>query len=499
MKRTSIRAGRQRTVGALLAVLLCAPVASAWQGTPEPVAFEVEELLMFPRTDGVTLSVVPAEAAELVLRYGHSTPPFETPITSVAAGERAEFVLHGLPAGLQASYRLLARRPGEAEFQARAPGSFRTLPEPGGVVRFAMLADTHAYAQWAHDSPLPDDGFGVMLATMQNMVDDEALDFMVLGGDFAMTDCGAACTEVPGGGSGNVTTVEEALFRYRKTFSPEVLGPLFGRLPFVAVLGNHEGEAGFEDLALVCQEGNPVLTFSRTAREQTLPHAPHGDDRAGGYFAFEAGDALIVVLDIMRHNIRTPMTPEDWTLGTEQLVWLERTLRQSSRAWKIVFAEHLVGGAKPPNNCYWYGRGGLKATHDGTIEGTFLGEQALVHEIMKASGAQLFLSCHDHIVAFGEKRDAAGRGEGVWYMTAGKGSGVQSPWSNQDWYAELMDYDEDGVPEYLTEVTGTRAPGYVRVTVDGKHWLSVEYVQTSLTDPAANGTTLLSFMIPVAP
>lgn len=484
---------------ALLGVLWLASVSRALQDPPPPVAFLVEELLMHPRHDGVALGVVPAEPAEMYVRYGPADATSGTPLVSVAGGECAEFDLGGLAPGSEASYRLFARRPGEDVFRPRPPGSFRTLPAPGGRVRVAMLADTHAYAQWTQASPVPGDGFDVLQGTLANVVADAGLDFAVLGGDYAMTDCGAGCYSKPGGGSGSVATLQQAMYRYRKTFSPGLLGPLGARLPFVALLGNHEGEAGFEDLAVQCQDADPVLTYSRLAREQTLPHAPYGDDRAGGYFSFEAGDALFVVLDVMRHNARTPMSADDWSLGPRQLAWFERTLRQSPRAWKIVFAEHLVGGVTGPVNCYWYGRGGLKATRDGTVEGTFLGEQALVHEIMKTYGVRLFLSCHDHVVAYGEKRDAAGRGEGVRYMTAGRASGVGLDWSFEPWFEELMDYDGDGVPEYETQVTGTRAPGYVRLTIDGTRSLLVEYVRTVLDDPVKNGTTLLSFTIPQAP
>jgi hypothetical protein len=59
-----------------------------------------------------------------------------------------------------------------------------------------------------------------------------------------------------------------------------------------------------------------------------------------------------------------------------------------------------------------------------------------------------------------------------------------------------MDYDGDGVPEYTTQVTGTRAAGYVRLTIDGPERLQIEYVETSIDNPAKNGKTLLSFMIP---
>jgi hypothetical protein len=480
----------------LALTLTLTPTAAAAQDPPPAVAFEVEELLMFPRPDGVTLSVVPAEAAELTVRYGPDSAPLSAPIVSVKAGERAEFDLHGLPPGSVAPFALLARRPGEPVFQPRQARSFRTLPGPGGPVRFAMLADTHAYAQWTQNSPYPMDGFDVLRRTIENVVSDESLDFMVLGGDYVMTDCGPGCYSKPGAGSGSVQTFKQALTRYRRTFSPGLLGPLGAKLPFVALLGNHEGEALYEDLALACQEPYPVMTYSRLAREQTLPHAPHGADRAGGYFAFEAGDALLVVLDVMRHNTRPPMWAEDWTLGAEQLAWFESTLRQSTRTWKIVFAEHLVGGVTGPSNCFWYGRGGLKATHDGTLQGAFLGQQALVHEIMKTHGAQLFLSCHDHVVVCGEKQDALGRGEGVHYMTAGRASGVSFPWSDEAWFSELMDYDGDGVPEYTTQVTGTRAAGYVRLTIDGPERLQIEYVETSIDNPAKNGKTLLSFMIP---
>ena len=68
-----------------------------------------------------------------------------------------------------------------------------------------------------------------------------------------------------------------------------------------------------------------------------------------------------------------PMQPDDWTLGAEQLRWFERVLTENDRTWTIVFAEHLVGGVVSPElatetmtHYDAYGRGGLRATRDGS-------------------------------------------------------------------------------------------------------------------------------------
>ena len=194
-----------------------------------------------------------------------------------------------------------------------------------------------------------------------------------------------------------------------------------------------------------------------------------------------SGDLLLVVLDPIRYTPLAPREADSWTLGETQLSWLDRTLAGSDATFKLVFAEHLLGGNTDPQFECWKGRGALKATTTGEINGPFLGEQFVVHEMLKQHGAQVFFSFQDHVVVWGEKVDEEFRGEGVTYITGGRSSGVGAGWADLPWYQTSMDYDGDGVPEYMTDVTGTRKVGHFKVTVHGKQRLEFEYLQATTT------------------
>lgn len=201
-------------------------------------------------------------------------------------------------------------------------------------------------------------------------------------------------------------------------------------------------------------------------------------------YALETGPLLLVALDVNTQTIRNPTAPEDWHLGMEQLVWLEAVLANSSCPWKVVMAEHLVGGVSDPQESHWKGRCGITATTDGTPTAPFLGEQLILQEIYLRHGVDLFLSAHDHLVAWGLK-------DGIAYCIAGRASGIGQPWASLPWYSNLMDYDGDGVPEYDSQVTGTKKPGHIELTVDDS-MLQVDYVLAS-NDAAVNGSVILSF------
>jgi hypothetical protein len=193
-----------------------------------------------------------------------------------------------------------------------------------------------------------------------------------------------------------------------------------------------------------------------------------------------------------------PLSAEDWTLGQEQWAWLERVLAENGRTWTFVFAEHLLGGVANPKGgkrgdsiMYHYGRGGLRATIDGTLRSPFLGEQRRLQALMSERGVDLFFHAHDHVALVGEKLDADGHGEGVVYALGGQASGTgEGPnWVDLPWFRAAMDYDGDGEPDFLPgSKTGTILPGFYRVTIHGRESVDVVYVAS---DPVHNGSEIV--------
>lgn len=494
-------AGLSHLVAALGLAIVGSGGAAAHPPGESTVSFRTGEILSLPTRSSVTLSLLPAEEADLVVAYGLAGEPtrFRTGPQHVLADELAVFRLIGLEPGHTYGYQVFCKPAGVTTWGCRPELQFSMSADDS--FSFAFVTDTHAYTAWTqHACPEPGDtstAFERVLATRDNLIADGAVDFVVLGGDYAMTRCGQACRPCvvagqPVGGA-TVGSQIEADLRYQQILSDEIFGPLFRIKPFVNVLGNHEGEYGFS--------GGQFMEHSTLARLGHLPnpHDVYGGDPLGRYYSFTVGPVRIIVLDVMANTLVEPMQSGDWTLGPEQMAWLERTLERSDSDYNLIFQEHLLGGEWVtngvfPSNPYYYGRGSLRATWNDSPTGPFKGEQEQVHQLMKQHGAQVAFLCHDHVAIIGEKLDETGFGEGIYFVTGGSAS-AGAPWTAWDSFRSEMDFDVDGVPEFETNVTGTTERGYFRITVqyDG---LLLEYVRTDLIDASLNGKVLLTHLVP---
>jgi len=500
-----------RTVSALSALILTLsavllPGTAVGQASAgAPVAFLTAEMLYHPRADGVTLALMPAEDAVLRVEYGAPRSWRRTPRQVVSAGELAVFDLHGLWPDGSFGYRVLVGRPGDRELLPRAPHAFRTLRSPDSSFSFAIAGDSHAWSVYSQDTcigsgfPSPT-SWKILRDSLKNLRDDPDIDFVVMGTDNAMTRC-TACKACPVDGlptsDGDVDDQLDADLRYRALLSPKIYGIFGADLPMLYMLGDHDGEQGWPELA-------GIKSLSLPARQKHMPNAYDsygapsrhglGAGPQGNWYALQTGDVLLVVLDPSGRTPNKPTSPQDWTLGDRQLDWLIHTLANSDATFKVVMSEHLLGGVSDPAVPFWKGRGGLTATNNGQINGVFTGEQAIIHEALKTYGAQLFMTFHDHVVVWGEKVDENFAPEGVIYAIGGRSSGIAHNWTNLAWYQNAMDYDGDGVPEYLTGTTGTLAPGWFKVTVNGKDSMHLSYLRSS-TNPAVSGVEVLSFTI----
>ena len=456
------------------------------------------EFLTNPTRTSITVTFVPAEETRLYLEYGQHPGQYTSSTSTVnaPAHQTAALRIEKLESDTQYYYRVRCARPERTFSRSRDFGAgeerrFRTLRSENSTVTFAFISASHIYQGWTYPQNVAGPFFELMERTMQNALVSD-VDFMVAGGDEVQThclNCPEAFVDGISAGRGTVRSQIEAEARYR------VMRDFYGKaahsVPFFLVLGNHDGEAGFGDPRGTCAQFDTTRLYSTAARLRYLPNPSvvYDGGADGNYFSFVSGDALFVILDVMRYTTVFPQSPEDWTLGAEQLRWLERTLSESRQAWKFLFSHHLVGGASH-KLCYAYGRGGLKATVDGQLTGAFLGEQARVHELMQKYGAQFFFYGHDHVFAYGEKLDPEGRREGIHYVAGGKPTGGRSSWSRMKWFQDLYDFDGDGTPDYRID------KGFVRVTVRGKESVRLEYVVTDPADLERNGTVLFDKTIP---
>ncbi|RMF70772.1 MAG: hypothetical protein D6744_18930 [Planctomycetota bacterium] len=357
----------------------------------------------------------------------------------------------------------------------------RTAPPPGTPFQVALLADSHfERVRRFHQDVV--NFRATRTAAIRSLVD-----FAIFLGDEALVhyidDDAAAMTP------------HMARVRWRDWRRTCV--DLLESTPSFMVLGNHEGEAGYyrdfrgDDND---RDAVPLLRWGTAARKQYFLNPnhetyPEGGENAGwvdagprsdreeimransspleNYYAWTWGDALFVVLDVNRYTRLGQSTPTDvnqWTLGSDQLRWFERTLAGSSAKWKIVIAHHVLGGYKYDlqgydyDLSYVYGRGGARYA--------YVGEQAEVTRLMKKYGAQFFLYGHDHVFAHQQT-------EGIHYICCGRTTFIQDEWWRTPGWIEAYG---SAAARHPNDFYG--ALGYVRLTVSPAS-VRVEYLRTA--------------------
>ncbi|MCA9759388.1 MAG: metallophosphoesterase [Candidatus Eisenbacteria bacterium] len=349
-----------------------------------------------------------------------STLPDVHPFLDAEAGVVREVLITGLEPNQRYYGALFVRKSGTLEYVATPEFSFQTQRPAGASFRFDILSDSHLEDKVdAHRT----DDIALHDVSLRNVVFDDP-DFVVHLGDFAIIRQYAAA----------VRTAGEA----RRIYSDLRTG--FGTaglsLPFYLVLGNHEGELGWDD------DGGEELPFAwgTRARKEFFPNPEPGSFYSGNadldprfgrlqdYYAWTWGDALFVVLDPFRytttkpHGLGGPGSQDgwDWTLGIAQYDWLASVLSGSDARWKFVFTHHLVGGVEDP---VWgpYGRGGIEGVRYSVegrpsyewggedVDGSYQFEAKRpgflhgdIHSMLVENGVSAVFHGHDHLFAHQE-------------------------------------------------------------------------------------------------
>src|SRR5690606_28832643 len=257
----------------------------------------------------------------------------------------------------------------------------------------------------------------------------------------------------------NVAPADPILPRWAYQNYRGAMGDTIGQLAHFSALGNWDGENG--DFT------SEQIARSRQQRMLYLPNAspdtyPQGGSPGQDYYAFTWGDATFVVLNVMSYTPTAHLLTgvneyaDDWTLGSTQLEWLEKTLSEATTKWKFTFIHHTVGGNGPSFANAAYGRGGGQAA--------YVGEQAIIHQMLLDYGVQIFFYGHDHVFV-----DMTV--DGVHYTDPGSAG---APWK--------FHTAETGYTEYWTE------SGWARVNVDPDD-VHVEFL-------AQGGTLLHEYWVP---
>jgi 3',5'-cyclic AMP phosphodiesterase CpdA len=433
----------------LLVILfaLFGPIASV---APQPASapadstrLVVPPLLLRPTDDGVTINVVfegDPERIGLELRKAGEEGAWAPGGPPTSRGpDVLEWRLTGLGAATRYHYRV--HTGGDERSGAR--GSFVTRRPPGQPFTFALITDPHILVrdfteQELRASPLPSAvvkryrteaharwtlrmyrAYGhAILPRVSRLVLQDGPDFVINLGDIIDLHGFGFNIPVP-----EPRWAKKGFLDYRR-----LLGPLGARAPHFWVIGNWDGEKGHFT--------EEERRRSRGPRLRYLPNPGSDTYRAGGsanqdYYAFQWGDAFFIVLNVISYTPtehlldrkKDPGRPDDYTLGKEQLSWLEKTLAGATARWKFICIHHPVGGSGGDARNSAYGRGGGRAAR--------VGEQARVHALMRQHGVRAFFYGHDHVftdlVVDGVHYTLPGSAGAPWKFTA-RETGYERYW-----------------------------------------------------------------------
>jgi hypothetical protein len=372
---------------------------------------------------------------------------------TLPAPDVAQWTVTGLPPATRVPYRLVR---GGDEANPVYQGSAPTAPPPGTPFTVALITDPHLNPR---DPLLPgtmvgNDFYGEMEQTMLDVMSEVS----AIGADFVINLGDLLDYHALGQFNGPAPDVHWARLGYLNY--RRLLGDTTANAAHFEVIGNWDGESGCDPADAIARSISQRLIYSPGPSPSTYPEggSPNQD-----YYAFTWGDALFVVLNVMTYtptchllDSGDPSLATDWTLGTAQMAWLQRTLAGAKSKWRFLFIHHAVGGAAGDPEDTAYGRGGGQAAH--------VGEQAQIHALMLQYGVQVFFYAHDHVFT-----DMVV--DGIHYALPGSAG---APWK--------FDESQTGYTQYWSD------SGYARVRVTPAQ-VQVDFV-------SINGQTLYGFTLP---
>ena len=407
-----------------------------------------QPMLGCPSDTSIAISLLNAEPMTAYVEYGKTPCVYSCSTDAVSADfdtaaiSTGEILIAGLSPDTEYFYRIMCRTEADSDFCEAARGRFHTQRTRGSEFTFTIQADSHMNEVFR--------GRSVKRARLYNQTLENVLadlpDFHIDMGDFAGIEWYMG---------GKARTLRQASERYllQRIF----LGRISTSVPFYLVIGNHEGEQGWRR----ARKSDDLEVIGTLSRKALIPNpSPDGFytgsteemDCCGlreNYFAWEWGDALLVVLDPFWNTMKMPhaaggyeasLDAWDWSLGIEQYQWLYDTLHGSDATWKFVFSHHVTGGHRYNGDILSpYGRGGIvvakyKVAGQPSYEwggedstGNFVFEEKRpgwdhgpVHDMMAREGVDIFFHGHDHVYVY-EKLD------GIVYQECPQPSNVSDP------------------------------------------------------------------------
>ncbi len=378
------RGSSRREFLATAAAALATPalLASRLDAFPPAPELSLQPLLARPTTSSILINArngpVAATASVHLRATGSAGASGTIAPLHAAPGGWLEWTVDALTPGTRYEYEIhLTPATGPAVVAAR--GGFITQRAGHESFTAALITDPHT-GTFAEGAP----PLRVMDDVVRNVVRDKPEFVIALGDNVAWQSSRDYAQDSSEG-------AERAYEMYRRH-----IAPFSGSASHFSLLGNWEGETG----------KFPAVSVGlvRGVRHRFLPNPDHTTYPQSGsagqdYYAFTWGPALFVILNVQGYTkasgpLALPTASdvtkvEDWTLGRTQLAWLERTLKASSEPYKFLCIHHAVAGNAGNPHDTLYGRGGARAAN--------VGEQRIVHEMMRKYGVQIFFYGHDHV------------------------------------------------------------------------------------------------------
>ncbi len=428
-------------------------------GPPEDPPLMVPVLLGRPTDDAVALNLVPEDDLEILVEHGDAggAPGLKSEPIPCEAKTPCVVALSGLSPNQQVAYRLGWRKAGTGPWHFGPERTFHTARPAGAPFVFTVQADSHLDAL---------SNLELYHVTLANVLLDSP-DFHLDLGDTFM------CEKYAKPFDGEVMEAPDAAtVDARYLFERGHFGIISETVPLFLVNGNHEAELGW----LVTGNADSLPFWATLARQRfylnPVPDGFFSGDTAdepyvgqrGSWYAFEWGDALIVVLDPYWYT-KTKSKKDGWvwTLGKQQYDWLAATLVGSKAPFRFVFVHNLVGGLQEQ------GRGGVEAAPyfewggknlDGIDEFSAKrpGWGKPIHELLVDHQVTAVLHGHDHLYARQEL-------DGIVYLE------VPQP-SNTGFDGGQKLADKQG----YTSGKILSSSGHIRFSMSGKQ-AKVEYVR----------------------
>ena len=420
-----------------------------------------------PTFNQITLSILANQEMEGFINYGLNEKElrFKSKTLQFHKGAVSFIELMNLKPNSKYHYQLVYRLIGNDNFVFGEINYFQTARNLNGDFTFTIQADSHLDENTSTE---------MYVKTLNNMKDDHP-DFMIDLGDTWMTD------------------------KYRNDYKDSYqqyiaqryyFGILGNTASVFLTLGNHDGESGQH---LGKPDSQNMTNWATQTRRDFYPNPFPNNFYSGNvnkqkdkdfienYYSWQWGDALFIVLDPFRFT-NDNKSPWLRTLGSDQYIWLKKTLEGSKAKFKFVFIHNLVGGADKKG----IARGGIEAAkyfewggldiNDINKFKTYRPDWELpIHDLLIANKVDIVFHGHDHFFA---KQDL----DGMVYQLLPQPGALR--------YGNINSAAEYGYQQGKI----LNHPGYLRVSIKNDFAI-IEDIQTSINNQYPNKEILYSYKI----